>query len=95
MEVVKLKYEAGFKPVQPARYPVPYYQKERLGSIGVGGGVVVGVVGGVVVVVVVVGGGAVGGGGAAAAAAAAATAAAAQQWLDMGQEPLKSNQVTW
>ena len=23
MEAVKLKYEAGFKPVQPARYPVP------------------------------------------------------------------------
>ena len=32
MEAVKLQYEAGFKPVQPARYPVPYHYQERLAT---------------------------------------------------------------
>ena len=32
MEAVKLKYEDGFKPVQPARYPVPYHYQERLAT---------------------------------------------------------------
>ena len=32
MEAVKLKYEAGFKPVWPARYPVPFQYQERLGT---------------------------------------------------------------
>ena len=32
VEEVKLRYVEGFKPVQPARYPVPYHYKERLGS---------------------------------------------------------------
>ena len=30
IEVVDLKYEAGFKAVQPAHYPVPYHYHERL-----------------------------------------------------------------
>ena len=30
MEVVKLKFKDRFKPVQPARYPVPYHYQERL-----------------------------------------------------------------
>ena len=29
---VELKYEAGFKAVQPARYPVPYHYQERLAT---------------------------------------------------------------
>jgi len=29
---VELRYEAGFKPVQPARYPVPYHYQERLAT---------------------------------------------------------------
>ena len=28
VEAVKLRYEDGFKPVQPARYPVPYHYQE-------------------------------------------------------------------
>ena len=32
VEAVKLRYEDGFKPVQPARYPVPYHYQERLGT---------------------------------------------------------------
>ena len=32
MEAVELKYEAGFKVVQPARYPVPYHYQERLAT---------------------------------------------------------------
>ena len=30
VEEVKLRYEEGFKPVQPARYSVPYHYQERL-----------------------------------------------------------------
>ena len=29
---IKLQYEAGFKPTQPPRYPVPYFYRERLSS---------------------------------------------------------------
>ena len=32
VEAVKLRYEDGFKPVKPARYPVPYHYQERLGT---------------------------------------------------------------
>jgi hypothetical protein len=32
VEEVKLRYEDGFKPVQPARYPVPYHYQERLAT---------------------------------------------------------------
>ena len=32
MEAVELKYEVGFKAVQPARYPVLYHYQERLAS---------------------------------------------------------------
>ena len=32
VEVVKLRYEDGFKSVQPARYPVPYHYQERLAT---------------------------------------------------------------
>ena len=32
MEAVEQKYEAGFKAVQPARYPVPYHYQERLAT---------------------------------------------------------------
>ena len=32
VEEVKLRYVEGFKPVQPARYPVPYHYQERLGT---------------------------------------------------------------
>ena len=31
-EAVELKYEDGFKPVQPARYPDPYHYQERLAT---------------------------------------------------------------
>ena len=30
VEEVKLRYEEGFKPVQPARYQVPYHNQDRL-----------------------------------------------------------------
>ena len=30
VEEVKLRYEKGFKLVQPARYQVPYHYQERL-----------------------------------------------------------------
>ena len=30
VEAVRLRYEDGFKPVQPAGYPVPYHYQERL-----------------------------------------------------------------
>ena len=30
VEEVRLRYEEGFKPVQPARYQVPYHYQERL-----------------------------------------------------------------
>ena len=30
VEEVKLRYEEGFKPVQPARYQVPYHYQDRL-----------------------------------------------------------------
>ena len=32
MEAVELKYEARFKEVQPACYPVPYHYQERLAT---------------------------------------------------------------
>ena len=32
MEAVELKFEDRFKPVQPARYPVPYHYQERLAT---------------------------------------------------------------
>ena len=32
LKVVELKYKAGFKAVQPARYPVPYHYQERLAT---------------------------------------------------------------
>ena len=31
--LVKLRYEEGFKPVQPDRHPVPYHYQERLTTI--------------------------------------------------------------
>ena len=30
VDEVELRYEQGFKPIQPARYPVPYQYQERL-----------------------------------------------------------------
>jgi hypothetical protein len=32
VEELKLRYEEGFKPVPPARYPVPYHYQERLAT---------------------------------------------------------------